>query len=133
MLIFRGPHIVYIIPTYVFTVIEPMIAIICACLPVMQALFRRVYASGFGVRTLQSLLRSRRSTAKSGLSSRSKRSEWSEINRTVSDSHPLQSKNSAESMEGPLRGTVSDGNTANYYELHPLEGKGVGRVAQDVV
>ncbi|CAG8971538.1 hypothetical protein HYALB_00005434 [Hymenoscyphus albidus] len=45
-----------LIRTYVFTVLEPMIAIICACLPVLQGLFVKGYTTGFGFSSIWSLL-----------------------------------------------------------------------------
>ncbi|KAF2185205.1 hypothetical protein K469DRAFT_707981 [Zopfia rhizophila CBS 207.26] len=44
--------------TFIFTVLEPMVAIMCSCLPVMQTVVRYAISSSFGVSIIKSLTRS---------------------------------------------------------------------------
>ncbi|KAF2239178.1 hypothetical protein EV356DRAFT_572645 [Viridothelium virens] len=57
----NSPDITYIfVNVYVFTVCEPMIAIICACLPILQKPLRKSQRSILSLSVLRSLLRSDR-------------------------------------------------------------------------
>ena len=88
---------------YVLTFIEPMVAIICACLPVIHTLLARIYNTGMGIRTLQSLLRSRTGTS----TSQSKENSGYDSNHYTDGSYTNESFKSSihkgnESMELPL-------------------------------
>lgn len=105
-----SPDLTYnLVMTYVFTVLEPMLAIICACLPVMQGLFIKGMAGGFGISSLRSLLRSNK-----GDSTQGSKQSWSKIQASGHSASANVSAKSVDehSMEVPLR-DVEQG----YYEM----------------
>jgi hypothetical protein len=120
-----SPDLTYnLVMTYVFTVLEPMLAIICACLPVMQGLFIKGMASGFGMSSLRSLLRSNK-----GDSTQGSKQNWSKIQASgVSASTNVSTKSvDAHSMEVPLRDEEQ-----GYYEMSnaPVKKSATPGVAQ---
>ncbi|CAD6570796.1 MAG: hypothetical protein ASARMPRED_003940 [Alectoria sarmentosa] len=106
-----SPDLTYnLIDTYVFTVCEPMTIIICACLPVMQNLFRKAYSDKFGLSSLRSLLLVARGSNRTDVSTRS----WSKIH-TPGSENVSKETGSTPSIETPLRNQEE-----GFYELNPL-------------
>jgi hypothetical protein len=117
-----------LILTYVFTVLEPMLAIICACVPVLQNLLRGGAKTGFGIFSLYSLLRTG-TTQKStqdgskmhSTAHASSKNNWSRIKASGGSSGQVSGNyDGSRSMEMPLRpGDEEMGRgVGNYYEMN---------------
>ena len=72
-----------------------MVIIICACLPVLQPVLRRIWDSGFGLSTLRSkLLSFRRSDQASNHSDGNNRADWAKIQGRSSQDQSSETQSS---------------------------------------